>query len=119
MTGNEADHLRKPSENVPVPSEIVENPKAVLETDLSDKEKLKVLEKAEAHAEQMMNAAGEGMTGDDLPVLDDVRESIDKLKSRQLTRWPSNWDDVRAKLALIQLAQPVPWFEPRAAPDLI
>ena len=87
------------SEDVPVPSEIVENPKHVLDTDLSDKEKLNVLETAATHAQQMMNAAGEGMTGDDLPVLDDVRDSIDKLKSKQQASWPSGWDDVRAKVA--------------------
>ncbi len=84
--------------DVPVPSEIVENPKAVLDSDLSDTEKLKVLERAEVHVQQMMNAAGEGMTGDDLPVLDDVRDSIDKLKSKQTASWPSNWDDIRAKM---------------------
>jgi len=82
---------------LPVPTEIVENPKAVMKTDLTDKEKLNVLEEAEAHAQRMMDSAGEGMTGDDLPALDEVRESIDKLKAKDAPRW--TWNGVRAKAA--------------------
>lgn len=90
--------VKKQSDELPVPSDIVENSQALLETDLSDNEKLKALEKAEVHAQQMMDAAGEGMTGDDLPVLDDVGDSIKKLKSKQAT-WLLSWNDVKAKAA--------------------
>ena len=66
-----------------VPSEVVENPVAVLNADLSNSEKLRLLEKAELHAQQMMDAAGEGMTGDDLPTLDELSELIEKVKTGQ------------------------------------
>lgn len=97
----------KKSDELPVPSEIVENPKAVLNTDLSDQEKLKFLEKAEVHAQQMMDAAGEGMTGHDLPALDEVGDSIDKLKSKEAAAWPLNWQDLRAKA--VQLGERWGW----------
>ena len=79
-----------------VPSEVVENPAAVVNADLSNPEKLKLLEKAEIHAQQMMDAAGEGMTGEDLPALDEVGEAIEKVKAEQRQVQLPAWSDIRS-----------------------
>ncbi len=90
MTGPRRDVL-------PVPSEIVENPQALLKTNLSDSEKLKILEKSEVHAQQMMDAAGEGMTGNDLPTLEEVDHSIGELRAKVALADFFCWKSLSAK----------------------